>query len=207
MGYVINWIKAHWDGKAELIWLIIINLFLVQLVIYGLGLILSDAPNLIWLMFLFGIVAVFTWQLVGSVRHANEALFRPEGIYVVGALFVAFVFLSASVLGQIGDRYRLMVSPIDRPYVDPSLVPLPMSADGSEVYIKGEITLKMFTSFKGMKNHDGLKRVVLDSDGGKCICRAWVAAAYRRTRFGHVRFWQMLFGMYIGFHGGKVAQV
>ena len=166
MGIIINWIKEHWNGKTEFIWLLLVNLLLVQIVVYGFGFILSDAPNITWFSYLFGLVVVFIWQLVGAVRHANEALFRPEGIYVVGALFLAFVFLCAAIFGQVGDRYRLLATPIERPYVDPSLVPLPMSPDGSEIYMKGPITLKMYTSFKGMKNHNSLKRVVLDSDGG-----------------------------------------
>ena len=159
-------ISRQWRGEIDFTWLIWVNLLLARLATYFVARAATDAPLWVWLVLLPAIICIYVWQLVGTYRHARDTLDRPEGISICAALFVAMMAVTMSTGWQLLDQHRHMFVPVKQTYVDPSIIKLPVSADGTEIFFTGPITLKMYNAFRDLQNYENLEQVTLDSDGG-----------------------------------------
>jgi hypothetical protein len=161
-----NYVKTHWTGRSDFIWLIAINLVMVRIVIYLICTGAQAAPKPIWNILFTLIAMIVIWQIVGTIRAARRGLDHPDGIYKVIALFIALNMVVISTFWQVSDQYHHLYDPVPPPFFDPAIIQLPRSDDGAEITLTGPITLKQYNAFRDIVDVDRLRRVTLNSQGG-----------------------------------------
>lgn len=196
-------IRDHWQGKTEFAWLLAVNLFCVQLTFHVFGRAIQHAPDAIWIV-LFGFIGlVFIWQVVGAYRHVERALMRAEGVYVAIGVFFAFILILISNSWLVGDKYRQITAPVQEAFVDPNLIPLPVSSDGTQVFITGAITLSMYSSLVAMTEFNDLRQVVLNSEGGNVFAARGLLRLFEERRLDTYVSEKCFSACTIAFLGGK----
>lgn len=88
---MLKYIKTHWSGHTDFIWLIGLNLLGVRFAIHLSGTALTDAPTPIWLILFPMIALILVWQITGTVRAAKSGLDHPDGIFKTIALFTVIM--------------------------------------------------------------------------------------------------------------------
>ena len=161
-----NYIKNHWTGHTDFIWLIVINLLAVRLAIALVGMAAQNVPIPIWVIIFPVIIITVLWQLIGTTRAAKHGLDHPDGIFKVIALFCVATGITISTFWQLNDQYHALFDPPPPPFVDPAIITLPRSSDGGEITITGPITLKQYNAFRDIVEVKKLRRVSLNSQGG-----------------------------------------
>ena len=159
-------IKTHWTGNADFIWLVTINLLAVRVAIYLIGMLAQTASKSIWLILFLFIAITVLWQFVGTIRSARNGLDHPDGIFKIIALFFGLTSVIISTFWQMSDQYHHLYGPPALPFVDPAIIQLPRSSDGTEITISGAINLKQYNAFRDITNVEKLRRVTLNSTGG-----------------------------------------
>ena len=162
----ITFIKTHWTGRTDFIWLIVVNLFCVRLVIHLIGINLINAPAGIWYVLFPFMVLALIWQIIGTARAAKSGLDQPDGIFKIIALFVAIMAVIITTSWQMIDQYHYLFDPEPEPFVDPAIITLARSNDGHVLFISGPITLKQYNAFRDLDDINTLRQVTLDSTGG-----------------------------------------
>jgi hypothetical protein len=162
---LLNFIKTHWIGRTDFIWLIVINLLGIRVAIHMIGA-FADGIKIIWLILFPLITIIVIWQVVGTIRAARAGLDHPDGIYKIIALFFALNAIIISTFWQLSDQYHHLYDPAPLPFVDPAIIQLPRAPDGSEITLTGPITLKQYNAFRDITNVGKLQRVSLNSTGG-----------------------------------------
>lgn len=161
-----NYIKSHWTGRADFIWLVALNLLGLRVVIYLLGAAFENAPIPIWLMLFPCIGIVLIWQVVGAIRAAKRGLDHPDGIIKAIAIFFSATAITISTSWQVTDQYHRLFDPAPPPFVDPAIIQLPRSDDGAIITLTGPITLKQYNAFRDIIDVESLRQVTLNSQGG-----------------------------------------
>jgi hypothetical protein len=163
-GILRKHIKTHWTGRTDFIWLIAINLFAVHIAIHLIG---GLAHGIAIWNILFPLIAIILiWQIVGTIRAALYGLDHPDGIFKIIALFGALMVVTISTFWQVNDQYHRLYDPPPPPFIDPAIIELPRSVDGTEITLTGPINLKQYNAFRDIIDVNKLRRVVLDSQGG-----------------------------------------
>jgi hypothetical protein len=161
-----NYIKTHWTGHTDFLWLLLLNLLGLRIAIYFAGKVIKNAAVPIWIIVFILIAIVLIWQVVGAIRAAKHSLDHPDGIFKTIALFFAATAITISTSWQVSDQYHHLFDPTPPRYVDPAIIDLPRSNDGSQVTFAGPITLKQYNAFRDIINVGKLRRINLNSTGG-----------------------------------------
>ena len=164
---ILRPILLHWQGKADLWSVILLNLLGLTLL---LGFLQNSVAGLEWLVIslvVFSVLVVPVWQSVGVIRACNRYLReRGEGFltWLAYATLLTVLLMTASqnvgaVLGL--ERFN--------PPAEPGTVAevLPVSIDGISARISGKIDYGTLAALsKTIEAHPNLQRLELASEGG-----------------------------------------
>ena len=178
-----EYFKNHWLGLHSIPRVVWINLFAFSLII---SVLLDLAPERLngfqLIVGLFMLSAVLTWQVIGAVRTLQNALHDKVDITLVAMLSTAIVLVSAS---SIWRSYTVIYPPQEKAVTIETarIQPLPISDDGSIVFLSGDINYPIYRSFlHTLAENKGIETVILSSPGG--IIFAARAIANKITELG-----------------------
>ena len=162
-----EYFKNHWLGLHSIPRVVWINLFAFSLII---SVLLDLAPERLngfqLIVGLFMLSAVLTWQVIGAVRTLQNALHDKVDITLVAMLSIAIVLVSAS---SIWRSYGVIYPPQEEAVTieTADIQPLPISDDGSTVFLSGDINYPIYRSFlRTLEENNGVETVLLSSPGG-----------------------------------------
>jgi hypothetical protein len=159
-------ITQHWSGNADFVWLILINLLGIRFAVHLVGNLNGSAPIWFWIIQFVMICFITLWQIIGTYRAGKSGMNHPDGIFKIIAMFSVLVAVLITTSWQINDQYERLFGPVTQSYIDPSIIVLPRSKDGKQLYLRGPITLKQYNAFRDLKDFSDLQQVTLDSEGG-----------------------------------------
>lgn len=159
--------KNHWLGLHSIPRVVWINLFAFSLII---SVLLDLAPERLngfqLTVGLLMLIAVLIWQVIGAIRTLQNALQDKVDITLVAMLSIAIILVSAI---SIWRSYEVIYPPqkvaITAEIKD--IQPLPISDDGSIVFLSGDINYPIYRSFlHTLAENKGVETVILSSPGG-----------------------------------------
>lgn len=159
--------KNHWLGLHSIPRVVWINLFAFSLII---SVLLDLAPErLSNIQVMIGLTVLSTfliWQVIGAVRTLQNALQDKVDITLIAMLSIAIILVSAV---SIWRSYELIYPPQEQAatFETADLQPLPISDDGSTVFLSGDINYPIYRSFlRTLEENKGIETVLLSSPGG-----------------------------------------
>jgi ATP-dependent protease ClpP protease subunit len=163
----VAYFKNHWLGLHSIPRVVWINLFALSLIVSVLLDLVPEPLNSFQLT--TGILilsAIFIWQLIGAIRTLQNARRDQTDVTLIAMLSIAIVVVSAI---SIWRSYEF-IFPSQKEVVTAeaeAIQPLPISDDGSTIFLSGDINYPIYRSFlRTLDENKGAKTVTLSSPGG-----------------------------------------
>lgn len=148
-----KYLQAHLDGTLPWGLVLVLNLVAARLVL---------VPVEHYWLGLLALLMLVLWQVLGGARHITFLLQKPEGLVPAVLIAVAMVWITISTGIAVANFQASRWPPIE-----PPLLSLKISADGTEVFIDGPLNFPKDTALKSaLAANPNLQRLVLNSQGG-----------------------------------------
>lgn len=170
MSRVLHFPISHWRGEVALWPTLIFTLVGLRLLIAGLG----------GLGFVTLDVGLFVWQVVGALRAmSRHQRNTPDFLSSVAGFAAILVCIPALVWPQLDRIAQRNMPPIKNPINQNTGVTLIPTV----VMLSGDIDFVMFDALEdALAEHETLKRVALDSHGGRVFAARAIARLVRENK-------------------------